>query len=198
MKNKWLYVGLGVGLLVLVAGAATVYTMFPENLLKRIPEAERPAFLEKVNQVAAALGTRPEWLLAIMHYESAGTFSPSITNSLGYTGLIQFGTAAARDLGTTTQALAQMTRVEQMDFVQRYFELWARRKRMTPAQLYGSFPNLILAVFYPAAMTWTNTREFPANVRAANPAYSSLDRTSLTKNTILAAYQKRFPQIVFG
>lgn len=44
-------------------------------------------------------------LMAVMALETVESFSPSIQNSLGYTGLIQFGKSTAEGLGTTTDIL---------------------------------------------------------------------------------------------
>lgn len=74
----------------------------------KVPASYRTAFIAKVILVSKNLGINPNWLMAIIHFETAGTFSPSITNSLGYTGLIQFGASAAASIGTTTAALRAM------------------------------------------------------------------------------------------
>ena len=67
----------------------------------KVPASIRTPFVEKVKEVSKRIGVDPNWLMAIMHFETAGTFSPSITNSLGYVGLIQFGASARKTLGTT-------------------------------------------------------------------------------------------------
>ena len=74
-------------------------------------------FRAKVRSVAAQLKINPDWLMAIMAFETGGTFSPSVQNAAGSsaTGLIQFTSATAVGLGTTTAALARMTAVEQLD-----------------------------------------------------------------------------------
>lgn len=70
----------------------------------------------------------PSWLMACMHFETGGTFSPSIVNkSSGATGLIQFMPSTARGMGTTVQALATKTAVEQLDDVLAYFRPFAGR-----------------------------------------------------------------------
>jgi hypothetical protein len=105
-------------------------------------------FLTKVKEVSAALLFDPIDMLAMMNLESARTFDPAITNSLGYTGLIQFGTAAAKDLGTTTAYLRQLSRVSQMDYVYRYFHnlwFWPNRKCPNP-----TLANIYLTVLLPA------------------------------------------------
>lgn len=80
------------------------------------------AFLSEVEAMATRLGARPEHILAAMSFETGGTFSPSIRNSIGATGLIQFIPSTARGLGTTTDALRQMSSVEQLQYVEKYFE----------------------------------------------------------------------------
>jgi hypothetical protein len=71
-----------------------------------------------------------EDILAFMHFESAGTMSPAITNSLGFTGLIQFGRQACAAMSKkynttiTTDMLRRMSRSDQMDWVEKYFDMW--------------------------------------------------------------------------
>lgn len=105
-------------------------------------------FLTKVKSVAGQLGFSPIDLLAIMNLETGRTFDPAVTNNLGYTGLIQFGTDSASRLGTTTSKLREMSRVEQMDYVYRYFhDLWGWPNPKCPAP---SLVNLYLTVLLPA------------------------------------------------
>ncbi len=81
-----------------------------------------PAFISEVEAMSALLGAKPEHILAAMSFETGGTFSPSIQNGIGATGLIQFIPSTARGLGTTTDALKRMNSVEQLRFVEKYFE----------------------------------------------------------------------------
>lgn len=107
---------------------------------------DRP-FLDKVKQVAASLKFDPIDLLAFMNLESARTFDPAITNDLGYTGLIQFGSAAAQDLGTTTSYLRQLSRVQQMDWVEKYFRFWKWPTSKCPNP---TLANLYLTILLPS------------------------------------------------
>lgn len=109
-----------------------------------VPIAYRSAFIAKVKNIASKLGINPNWLMAIMDLESAGTFSPSITNSLGYTGLIQFGKQAAADLGTTTDKLRKMSALDQLDYVYKYFLIHKGK--------YKSYVDTYFAVFFPLAI----------------------------------------------
>lgn len=80
-----------------------------------------PEFIAEVEAMAERLGARPEHLLAVMSFETGGSFSPSETNFIGATGLIQFIPDTARGLGTSTAQLARMSSVEQLAFVEKYF-----------------------------------------------------------------------------
>jgi len=115
----------------------------------KVPAAYRFAFVQRVRTIATALGINPNWLMAIMYWESGRTFSASKTNSLGYTGLIQFGTAAATDLGTTTAALRAMTAVKQLDYVYAYYKLWFKRLGITKTD---SYISTYLVTLFPAAV----------------------------------------------
>ncbi len=160
------------------------------SLINKIPAPERSAFSNKVASVAADIGVGFNDLMAIMDLESAGTFDPGIQNNLGYTGLIQFGSAAAKDLGTTTDALRKMTRVQQLDYVDRYFKLWMKRLGVTKLK---DFVDMYLIVFYPLGVKESDpTKPFtPPNVEAANPALRD-SAGHITKNSIRAAYEKRY------
>lgn len=81
-----------------------------------------PEFIDAVEQMAARLGTSPEYVLAAMSFETGGRFDPSIQNGIGATGLIQFLRTTAQSLGTTTDKLAKMSAVAQLTFVEKYFE----------------------------------------------------------------------------
>lgn len=89
----------------------------------------------------------PSALMTCMKFESAGTFSPSIKNAAGsnYYGLIQFGSAAAKDLGVSLDALIKMTQLQQLEYVFKYFEMWMRRgKKLTQLE------DFYLCILYPA------------------------------------------------
>src|SRR3546814_8645614 len=82
-----------------------------------------PEFINEVEAMAARLGTKPEYLMAVMSFETGGSFSPAQANNAGSgaTGLIQFMPNTAAGLGTSTAALAQMSSVEQLQYVEQYF-----------------------------------------------------------------------------
>ncbi len=161
-----------------------------DTLISKVPESERSAFKKKVDRVATALGINPSWLMAVMDLETAGTLSPSITNSLGYTGLIQFGTAAAKEIGTTTTALRSMTRVQQMDYVQKYYQMWMKRLGIIKL---NDFIDTYLIVFYPDGIRIKDQAASltPPYVELANP-YLRDSKGDITRASIKAVYEKRY------
>lgn len=84
-------------------------------------------FIEAVEEMAERLETEPQYVLAAMSFETGGTFNPAIQNSIGATGLIQFLRSTAIGLGTTTEILKNMSAVEQLEFVEKYFDPFAGR-----------------------------------------------------------------------
>jgi hypothetical protein len=110
-------------------------------------------FKDRVKWIAAELGFDPNWLMTAIAFETAHTFSPSIRNAAGSgaTGLIQFMPSTAKGLGTSVEALAQMTAEDQLKFVFRYFEVYKGRIK--------SLDDLYLAIFYPAAIGKPNNAQ---------------------------------------
>jgi hypothetical protein len=85
-------------------------------------------FADKVKQVAANIGADPVDLLTLMSFETAGTLSPTkrgpeVPGQGRAIGLIQFMPGTAHGLGTSVEALADMTPIEQMDFVEKYLQM---------------------------------------------------------------------------
>lgn len=108
-----------------------------------------PEFRDRMLAIVRGFGWSGEhasWLMACMAFESAGTFSPSITNAAGSgaTGLIQFMPKTALGLGTTVEKLAGMTAVEQLHWVERYFKPYAKR--------INSLTDMYMAILLPGAI----------------------------------------------
>lgn len=115
---------------------------FP-GLRKRL--ALEPRFGIELVKMAERLGLNPDYIASVMSIESAGTFDPAIRNpNGGATGLIQFMPSTARNLGTTTDTLAAMSAVEQLQYVERFFRQNGQNIRKdVPGDYY-------MAVFMPA------------------------------------------------
>lgn len=88
-----------------------------------------PTFKARVLWIADSLGCDPSHLMACMAWESGETFAAGTKNMAGSgaTGLIQFMPSTAKQLGTTTDALAAMTAEDQLRFVYAYFLPYAGR-----------------------------------------------------------------------
>ncbi|WP_440222716.1 LysM peptidoglycan-binding domain-containing protein [Dokdonella sp. MW10] len=87
-----------------------------------------PEFIAGVEAMASRLGTKPEYIMATMSFETGGTFSPSVKNpTSSATGLIQFLDSTAKGLGTSTSQLSQMSSVEQLKYVEKYFQPFTGR-----------------------------------------------------------------------
>jgi len=88
--------------------------------IDKINFLERKNFREKLIDISNKLNIDPNWLMVVMNSESG--LNPQAVNKLGgATGLIQFMPDTARNLGTTTEALKNMTATQQLNYVYRYF-----------------------------------------------------------------------------
>ncbi len=103
-------------------------------------------FRTKLRAIAKELGVDPNYLMACMAFESAGTFSPSKRNAAGSgaVGLIQFMPNIARALGTDSDKLAALSAEEQLDYVQKYFH--PHRGKL------HSLEDVYMAILWPAAV----------------------------------------------
>ncbi len=118
-------------------------------------------FVQEVYNISKRLGCNPSDLLDVMNFETGGTFSPSIQNpSTKATGLIQFMPSTAKSLGTSISALKNMSRLEQLKYVEKY--LYPYRGKI------GNLLNLCMAVFYPDAIGKPDYK-FPQKVVKQNP-----------------------------
>lgn len=108
------------------------------------------AQIVKVREVCSRLGINPNWLLAVMYFETAKTFSPSKRNNIGSVGLIQFTRDKAGVNYKTINGkkyllddLAKMSFIQQMDVVLEYYKPFAGKM--------NSFIDVYLVTFFPAA-----------------------------------------------
>lgn len=112
--------------------------------VKGIENTTRP-FRAKLVAIADELGLNPDYLAAVISFETAGTFAPDIKNfaGSGAVGLIQFRPTTANHLDTTTEKLAKMTATKQLDYVAAYYQAVGPHRINTALDHY-------LAVFSPA------------------------------------------------
>ena len=103
----------------------------------------KTAFLTEVQRICTLLGMNPDHLMLVMWAESR--LNHRAVNPLSNaTGLIQFMPATATGLGTTVTKLRNMTNVEQLAWVYKYF-LPYKGKLHTVYDVYK-------AVFFPASL----------------------------------------------
>jgi len=111
----------------------------------KLPINNRNAIVSKINAVANNLGIDPNWLMAVINFETAGTFSTTIQNPYSNaTGLIQFMPSTAYHLGSSIERLKQMSFIEQLDVVEKYYRPLKSKIK--------SFVDLYLATFFPVAI----------------------------------------------
>lgn len=105
-----------------------------------------PSFRDGVRRMGARLGINPDYLMACMAFETGRTFDPAIRNAAGSgaVGLIQFMPSTAAALGTSPEALAEMTAPQQLIFVERYFEPHKGRLR--------TLSDVYMAILWPGAI----------------------------------------------
>lgn len=164
--------------------------VFADRLDPQVLGCSVECFIEKLFEICYNLEINPNWLMAVMELETAGTFDPKITNSLGYTGLIQFGKAAAKDIGTTTDKLREMDGHAQLEFVEKY---------LNPYKM-NCLADVYLAVFFPAAIGradgWVlqTSRLSPERIAKWNPLFDTNKDRKIQVWEIKQKLLQRIPQ----
>lgn len=106
-------------------------------------------FRTRVVEMASRLGTKADYLMAIMAFETGRTFDPAQRNranpTSGPVGLIQFTEVGAKSIGITKDELAKLTAVEQLAYVEKFLN---KKKELGLARL----EDLYAAVHWPAAV----------------------------------------------
>lgn len=109
-----------------LAGAASRSTR-PRSLLETligVPGIETTSFVfrTKLDAMCTRVEVITDDMVVVMGFESDHTFSAGKRNPFsGAVGLIQFIEPTANHLGTTCQALSEMTSEDQLDYVEKYF-----------------------------------------------------------------------------
>ncbi|WFB67364.1 hypothetical protein [Chryseobacterium sp. WX] len=126
-------------------------------------------FRKKVVQIAKNLELPQEnyeganWLMTIIALESAYSFSPKCgtfrknpdeNSKYKYIGLIQFGKAAAEEIGTTRTHLMSLTAEQQLDYVEKHF------KKKMYKNLLKNRTALYLAVNYPNSTAHASEKNY--------------------------------------
>ncbi|GIZ08482.1 lytic transglycosylase domain-containing protein [Flavobacterium sp. UMI-01] len=147
----------------------------------------------KIIEVATKLQINPNWLLAVIYFETAKTFSPSKVNSIGSVGLIQF-TRDKAGVGYKTingkkyvlTDIAKMSFEKQLDLVLEYF----KEVKKTTGKSLNSFMDVYFAVFFPKALNQSSnyvlqTSSLTASLIAKqNPIFDINKDGKITKSEI--------------
>lgn len=99
-------------------------TELPDNFAKKLDDELGYGFSAKLSKICKKYGLSEKDLVGLMFSESR--LNPKARNSNGgATGLIQFmPETAEKQLNTTTSALYNMSAVQQLDYVDKYFSSW--------------------------------------------------------------------------
>lgn len=160
------------------------------------------AHLEKVFDVSQKLKIDVNWLLAVMYFETAKTFSPQKTNSIGSVGLIQF----THDVGTPNQKringkvyslgyIRSLTFLQQMDLVYDYYKPYIGKM--------SNFLDVYLVTFFPAALSKSDsfvlkTSSLSASLIAKqNPIFDSNKDGQITRSEIKDFFKKWYTPKIF-
>ena len=126
------------------------------------------ALAQSVVDVSRRVGIAdPGWLANAIDFESGHTWSPKMKNpgSTQATGLIQFTSPRASQMGTSLSSLGQMSALQQMEYVARYFDLIRKERKVAG---FGSQLDVYMAIFYPAAIGKGASYAFPAGIADQN------------------------------
>ncbi len=124
-------------------------------------------FKARLIEAAGNIAVDPNLLISAIAFETGETFSPWITNASGATGLIQFTRDTAAELGTSTAELAAMTDVDQMEFVERYFQPYRNMLK--------TIEDVYMAILWPAAIGKSNSMVLFSRPSAEYERNSGLD-----------------------
>lgn len=163
--------------------------------INKLPADLQESFAKGVKEVARRLGVDPAWLMQVMWSESR-LKADAVNPMGGATGLIQFMPVTAKDLGTTTAHLKTLNAVQQLPWVEKYFNTYKGRMK--------SYYDVYAVTFFPAMIgkpdDWIlETKRLPAALIAKqNPAINKDKNGAITvgefkayvKSTVPGIYQK--------
>lgn len=126
------------------------------------------AFMTEIKAVANRLNMNVIDLLLIMQFES--NLNPKAQNpTSNATGLIQFMPSTAISLGTTVGAIYNMTSLQQLPYVEKYF-----RGIIASTGPLKNLQDLCMGVFYPTYVGKPANTVFPSKVQRSNPGIKTI------------------------
>lgn len=143
----------------------------PEGITYNVPEEvlQDTAFVGAAQTVADNIGIDVNDLFRVIEFETAGSWSPAIkAPTSSATGLIQFIESTANSLGTSTAELADMTRAQQMEYVEKYLRPYKGRIK--------NFGDLYMAIHWPKGVGKSDDYVMYSQGSKAYEANSGLDK----------------------
>ena len=116
----------------------------------KIPASYRSGFVKKITEISSKLDINPNWLMAIMYFESARSFSPSKGNNIGCYGLIQFCPDKGKNYKTVSgkqylmSTIRDMNYSDQLDLVYEYYKTYKGKLK--------TFTDTYFVTFFPLAI----------------------------------------------
>ena len=166
----------------------------------KVPASYRSGFVKKVSEISGNRGMDPNWLMAIMYFESGRTFSPNKGNNIGCYGLIQFCPDKSQNYKTINgkrypmSDIAKMDYDTQLDLVYEYYKSYTGKlKSYTDTYFVTFFP---LAVGKPDDWIIQGGGLTAGQIYNANPAFQNVKDGKLrvweVKKTILKELPKEW------
>lgn len=145
------------------------------------------AFVNEVKAMAGRLGVKPEWIFAVMKNES-GMDPKAVNPYSNATGLIQFMPATARGLGTSVEALKNMSAMDQLKYVEKYFKPYAGKIK--------SGPDMYMATFWPAGLGKPDSYKIGGATVARQNKIFDLNRDGqITAGEFREYYRRKYPEL---
>lgn len=153
-------------------------------------------FLNRVKQIAQKINCDYKDLLAVMNSES-GLKSDAVNQNGGATGLIQFMPQTAKRLGTTTAALKNMTPIQQLDYVEKFYVDNIKSRGLSGKRLTAG--DLYTLTFMPAkikgeVICQAGSKEYAANKGLDTDRDGKITKTELGNRVI----RKRVDESIFA
>jgi len=156
-------------------------------------------FRKKVLIICEQLKINPDHLMAVMAFETGYKFKANTPNAHGGSaiGLIQFTAInmGSNELNTSLEALARMTELEQLDYVQKYFQMWKAKKQPTPKL--DTLGDVYACIICPDAIGMPEGFVCYARGKAGYESNKGLDRGAkgyITKADIVVPVEKHLAE----
>lgn len=146
-------------------------------------------FIARVLEISGKLGINPDWLMAVMKFESDLDHA-NVNSGSGATGLIQFMPFVYKDYGLSQSELQNMSNVKQLDYVYKYFLPYKGKiNSFTDAYLTVFFP---LAVGKPDSYVLGTAKTKPETIAKQNPSFDTDKNKVVTAGEIRGFLRKKF------